>query len=219
MEILYIAHSSFLVTAKNGAKILFDPYDPEGYGDSLKYVPYCGEADAVCVSHSHPDHRCLKFVQGNPTVFDKPGSYTFGDIKIKGIETDHDENGGAQRGKSIVFVLEIEGMTLAHLGDLGRKLTPAELKEIGKTDIVLVPVGGYFTIDAATAEEVVADLGAKVIIPMHFSTPWCSFPIGPVEDFTNRILNVVRLGVTRFEPTDIPASPSVLVLEPSHVLK
>ena len=75
------------------------------------------------------------------------------------------------------------------------------------------------TIDAATAEEVVADLGAKVIIPMHFSTPWCSFPIAPVEDFTNRILNVVRLGVTRFEPTDIPASPSVLVLEPSHVLK
>ena len=214
MDILYIGHSSFLITAENGKRILLDPYDPKAYADNMTYLPFCGEADILLSSHKHEDHFTLDYVMNDPTIIDKVGEYVFDGIKIRGIETDHDKNSGSERGKNIVFVLDIDGLKVAHMGDLGHVLTDEQVKNIGKVDIILVPVGGFFTIDADEAHEVSNLLYADIIIPMHFSNEKCTFPIAPVESFTDGRSNVVRLGVTEFRPSGVPKSKTILVLEP-----
>ncbi len=165
MEASYLGHSSFKFKTKLGV-VVTDPYD-----EKCGKFPKDTEADIVTLSHQHPDHNQQQLVKGTPFVVDGPGEYEIKGISIIGVPTWHDDKQGAERGANTVFVFEIEGMRVAHLGDLGHKLSQDQLSEMGSIDIVLVPVGGLYTIDAKQAAEVVRQIDPWIVIPMHYQQP------------------------------------------------
>lgn len=133
-------------------------------------------ADVVTVSHKHYDHNNVKAVKGNPRIIQQPGKYKVDDATIEGVSTFHDGAQGRKQGKNTVFVYSVEGMRICHLGDLGHLLTEEQLEKLDKIDVLLIPVGGKFTIDARLARQVVEQVNPSLVIPMHFKTPVLSFP-------------------------------------------
>ena len=158
MEITYLGHSCFKLKGK-AATVVTDPF-----------LAKC-EADIVTVSHSHADHNQLSKVSGSPFVIDGGGEYEVKGISVIGVASWHDDKEGAQRGPNTIYVIEIDGLRVCHLGDLGHKLSDTQLEEIGSVDVVLVPVGGEYTIDAKQAGEVVKQLDPWITIPMHYQQP------------------------------------------------
>ncbi len=194
MKIKYLGHAAFVLTSKGGTRIVLDPYQAGAYDGAVGYPPINETAELVLVSHDHPDHGYAKGVKGNPKVISAPTSRTAADARITGVGTFHDETHGSQRGKNIVFSVEADGVRVTHLGDLGHTLSDAEAGAIGDPDVLLVPVGGFFTIDGATAWRIAARLNPKVVIPMHYKTECCGFPIAPLDGFLRGKTNVKRLG-------------------------
>ena len=148
MKIKYYGHSAFLITSNQGSKIIIDPYEPGAFGGQLSYGKIKDQADIVLTSHDHADHNYTKDLPGAPQVVKGSGSKTVKGISIKGIATYHDPSKGSERGTNTIFTLKIDNIQLCHLGDLGHLLSDKELAEIGPVDILLIPVGGYFTIDS-----------------------------------------------------------------------
>lgn len=170
MEISYYGHSCFKIKGSAGT-VVTDPYEPS-VGFSLPTV----SADLVTVSHQHSDHNAAKLINGTarrdrPFIIDQAGEYEVGGISVFGVSTFHDPNGGVERGRSIVFTILIDGIRVCHLGDLGHELTQEQLSEIGSVDVVIVPVGGTFTIDPALATKTIHMLEPAIAIPMHYKTP------------------------------------------------
>ena len=142
-----------------------DPYDPDMLG--IKYPKV--EADLVTISHDHPDHHFAAAVEGSPIILSAPGEYEVKGVKVFGISVFHDDEKGVKRGKNTLFRIEIDKVSILHCGDLGHKLSDKELDLIDGVDILLVPVGGFFTISAQVASEVVAQVEPKIVIPMHYN--------------------------------------------------
>lgn len=165
MKIKWYGHACFLLTAADGTRILTDPCDP-GTGYTLSGI----EADVITVSHGHHDHNYLAAAAGKPKVYDTVGEHDYDGISIKGVHTWHDDRGGQLRGDNIVFVFNIDGLRVCHLGDLGHVPDEAACAAIGKVDVLLCPIGGVYTIDAEEALKVTAALKAHVLIPMHYRT-------------------------------------------------
>ena len=163
MEIKYLGHASFQAKGKN-AKLIFDPFDPSIVGLPFKKI----EADIVCVSHSHHDHDFLSAVEGTPYVVKGPGKYEIKGVKISGIPSFHDDESGSKRGHNTIYVVEMDGIFLCHLGDLGHKLTDKQLSSIKGVDVLFIPIGGFYTIDPKMAVEVVAQIEPKIVVPMHY---------------------------------------------------
>jgi L-ascorbate metabolism protein UlaG (beta-lactamase superfamily) len=138
-------------------------------------------------------------------------------IRFRGIATSHDSSHGTQRGSNTVFCFTIDDLKLCHLGDLGHALTQAQVTEIGAVDILFVPVGGFFTIDAAIASQVCDQLEPKVAIPMHFKTPKCGYAIAGVEDFLKGKKGVTKVAGNelQFEHRSLPATMQIVVLQPA----
>jgi len=178
MKIKWLGHACFLITSISGVKILTDPFD-----DTVGYRLPEEEADIVLTSHNHFDHNNIDVVKGSFTHINEPGKTTVKGIQITGVSTYHDENKGSKRGKNIVFKMDIDGVRVCHCGDLGHVLTEEQVKEIGDVDVLLVPVGGTFTVDAAGAMQVVKQLKPAVTIPMHYKTEDLSFNIDGVDKF------------------------------------
>lgn len=214
MKIKWLGHAAFLITAKDGTKIITDPY---GKYDGLNYGPIDESADVVLVSHQHGDHVGGN-VGGNPEVIDRPGITAAKGLEFHGIPTHHDEAGGSKRGDNIVFCFAIDGLWACHLGDLGHVLTSQQVGQIGQVDVLLIPVGGFFTIDAAEASKVCDQLNPRVIIPMHVSSAKCAFPIAPVDDFVKGKSNVDRAGGSEveLEKAALPEAPRIVVLDPAR---
>jgi L-ascorbate metabolism protein UlaG (beta-lactamase superfamily) len=213
MKIKYLAHSSFLITADDGTKVITDPYTA---GQGFKYAPIEETADIVTVSHDHGDHNNTAGIKGNPQVVRESGTYK--GITFKAVPTAHDASGGGERGKNTVMIMVVNGVRVVHLGDLGHFLTDNQVTEIHKVHVLLVPVGGFFTIDAATATEVAEQVRARVIIPMHYKTAKSAdLPIEGVDAFLKNKDNVVRVGGSEVEFTvpTLPAGPQFMVLDPS----
>lgn len=162
MEIVYLGHSAFRIKGKT-ATVVTDPYDAK-CGKFLKDAV----ADIVTVSHHHPDHDQVKLVGGNPFVVDGSGEYEVKGVSIIGLPSWHDDSLGSQRGPNNIYVIEMDGLRLCHLGDLGHKLSDTQLEEIGSIDIAFVPVGGEYTIDAKVAVEVAKQIDPWIIVPMHY---------------------------------------------------
>lgn len=216
MKVKWLGHACFLITSESGLKIITDPYIQER---GIKYSPIDESADIVTVSHDHFDHNNVAAVKGNPEVVTGSGTKTVKGIQFKGVATHHDETKGSQRGDNVVFCFSIDGIKVCHLGDLGHRLSKQEITEIGAVDILLVPVGGFFTIDAKTATQVCEDLKPKVIIPMHFKTAKCvDFPITQVDDFLAGKPNVKRLNSseTDFKASQLPETTEIVVLQPAR---
>ncbi|MBI2587637.1 MBL fold metallo-hydrolase [Candidatus Amesbacteria bacterium] len=175
MEITYLGHASFRLKGKT-ATVVTDPYD-----EKLAKFPRDVAADIVTVSHDHFDHNAVKSVQGLAFSVQGPGEYEVKGVSIIGVHTWHDDKNGAERGENTVYIMEMDGLRLAHLGDLGHKLSQEQLDEMGPIDVVLVPVGGVYTIDAKMAAEVVKQVDPGVAIPMHYKQ--LNPELGGVEDF------------------------------------
>lgn len=185
MEITYLGHSSFKIKGKS-ATVITDPFDPVMVG--LKFPPQ--EADIVTISHDHNDHNYLSVVQNPKKVITGPGEYEVSGVSILGISSFHDDKKGEERGKNTVYVIEIDQFRIAHLGDLGHNLTEGQLGELGEIDILMIPVGGVFTIDAQTAAELAKKIDPIAILPMHYADPALgeSFAgLAPVDDFIKNL--------------------------------
>jgi len=180
MLIQHIGHAEFLLTLESGFRIVTDPYDA-----STGYPVSEIEADGVLVSHHHHDHDAVENVKGFPQIIDYAGVHTFAPgIQVTGILADHDDAEGAKRGKTLLFLLEAEDLRVVHLGDLGCLLSADQLEALGRTDILMIPVGGFYTVDASAAMEVVRQLDPRIIIPMHYKTEYnADWPIEPPEAF------------------------------------
>lgn len=157
-----------------------DPHD----GRSLGLPKPVGHAHIVTISHRHFDHdKARLFKMPGTKVFDRPGKFRTKGARIKGIETYHDMALGKERGKNTIFRVSLDDVTLAHLGDIGHKLRGETLELLGDIDIMFIPIGGVFTIDAGTAWTVIEQVKPKVAVPMHYDLPGLSLPIAGVEDF------------------------------------
>ncbi len=181
MELKYIAHSSFVIKTKT-ATVVLDPYGPE---IGIKYPKI--SADIVLISHHHGDHDNSKAIEGDPVVFDWPGEYDCKGVAIKGIATYHDNEKGAKRGKNVLFKISAENISILHCGDLGHSLEDKSVEEIGNVDILLIPVGGYYTIDPHVAMQITKQIEPALVIPMHYKQPDLNPKIAanlkPVGDF------------------------------------
>ena len=182
MVIEWLGHSCFLVTTKNGTRILFDPYD-----DTVGYSRAEKEVDVVVVSHQHFDHNSLSRITGSFTVVNKPGVYTFGEITIECIKTWHDHSAGAHRGVNLVSVLSVRGIRLCHMGDLGSIPDDDLMDKIKGVEILPIPVGGRYTINVNEALEICGRVEPNIIIPMHFKTPATDMDIAPLHDFLEAV--------------------------------
>lgn len=165
MKIKWFGQSSFLLTSHEGTRILIDPYYR-----FLGYRMPRVEADIVAVTHNHRDHNQIQAATGNYLLVNQPLDYVKGDVSIKGVRTFHDKQGGAKRGDNIVFVFQTDDLTICHCGDLGHLLTSEQIRDIGKIDILIVPVGGKMTLNGPEAAQVMRQLQPAITIPMHYRT-------------------------------------------------
>ena len=174
MEIRYYGHSCFSLIDKDGKQIITDPYTKVGYE-----LPQGLFADIVTASHEHFDHKYLDNIQYS-CLIDQPGQQK---INIVGIESFHDPEQGALRGKNIIYKITVDGIVFCHLGDLGEALSDEIVEKIGKVDVLLIPVGGTYTIDAKQAKEYVNALSPKTVIPMHYRSLDGALDIAPADEF------------------------------------
>lgn len=212
MKIKWLGHAAFLITTEKGTRILTDPYKT---GNDLRYGDINEAADIVTVSHEHFDHNNVAAVKGKPQVV--KDSTEIKGIKFKGTPTYHDDAAGKKRGKNTLFCIEADGLNLCHLGDLGHTLDSKQVAALGKVDILMVPVGGFFTIDAATATKVCDQIKPRVIIPMHFRNEKCQFPLAGVTEFTGGKSNVKQMdgSEVEFRAKELPKETQILVLKPA----
>ena len=216
MKVKWLGHASFLITTEEGTRIVTDPYTPGVYG--LEYGNIKDKADIVTVSHEHDDHNYVKGVPGNPQVVKGDGTHKVKGIDFMGIACHHDESGGKERGQNTIFCFTVNGIKLCHLGDLGHILTNDQIKSIGAVDVLLIPVGGSFTVDAAGANKVIDQLKPRVVIPMHFKNSRCpNFPVNEVEPFLTGKTNVKRLKAseTELKRGQLPSNTEFVVLQPA----
>ncbi len=215
MRIKYIAHSCFLIETSAGTRILTDPYEPGSFDGAVKYLLVSEEADIVLVTHDHADHNWITGVSGDPKIVKDAGEQTVNGVQIVGIRFYHDTSLGSERGENVVFRVFIDGLSICHLGDLGHPLDEGEAASLRPVNVLLMPVGGTFTIDAQVAGQVRAALSPRLTIPMHFKTDGADFPIAPVDSYLAGLQDVTRTGSSEIELSrdDIPSG--TVLLEPS----
>lgn len=211
MKIKYLTHACFLITAADGTRLITDPY-----ATSEHFNP--GEvneaADIVTISHEHSDHNNAAAVGGRPVVVRK--SAMVKGIEITAVPGYHDDVGGSRRGANTMFSFVVEGIRVSHLGDVGHLLTDKQIAALGRVDVLLVPVGGFFTIDAAAATEVCHQLNPRVIIPMHFKTERGLKEIAGAEEFLQGKAGVERLEASEIELKTLPETTRIIVLKPAR---
>jgi L-ascorbate metabolism protein UlaG (beta-lactamase superfamily) len=210
MKIKWLGHAAFLITSDDGTRIITDPYETS---PGLKYGKINETADIVTVSHNHTDHNNTAAVRGSPKVV--RNTVEIKGITIKAVPTAHDDKGGSERGGNMVFCFQVDGVRIVHLADLGHPLTDTQVADIGEVHVLLVPIGGTFTIDARAAQKVCDRLGPRVIIPMHYKNDKCSFLSGGVEEFIRGKTNVTRVDGSEISLSlpDLPTGPQIMILK------
>lgn len=209
MDINWLGHSCFQLKGKQ-ASIITDPFPPD-----LGYALGKPAADIVTVSHQHHSHCYDKGIGGDPRVIAGPGEYEIKGVLIIGIASFHDADEGKIKGKNTIYLIELDGITVCHLGDLGHVLTTEQVEEVDDVDVLLLPVGGGSTLNAATAAEVIRQIEPKVVIPMHYKTPVIKRELAPVDNFLK------EMGIERptsqpklsFNPSSLPPSTQVFLLD------
>lgn len=179
MKIEYLGHSSFKLTESTGTSVVCDPYDGD-VGFEMAAV----KADAVTVSHGHYDHNNVKAVGGNPVILDKECSYDLPGVEIDAIKSFHDRQRGKQRGENLIFKFRMDGIDVCHLGDLGEDCSSELIDLLLPVNVLLIPVGGTYTITAEMAKEYVDRIMPDIVIPMHYKSKDCKLDISKVDDFT-----------------------------------
>ena len=183
-----MGHSCFRIKGSH-TTVITDPYSPNS-GYSLGKQT----ARIITVSHQHPEHSFVSGIGGEPRQVKGPGEYEIGGVMIIGMPTFHDAEKGKTKGKNTVYLIEIDDVTVCHLGDLGHVLTAEQAEELGNIDVLLVPVGGVSTINASKAAEVVRQLEPKIVIPMHYKNLMLKRELDPVDKF------LTEMGVKEVNP-------------------
>jgi L-ascorbate metabolism protein UlaG (beta-lactamase superfamily) len=209
MEISWLGHSCFKLKGRK-ATVITDPYSPD-----LGYSLGKPIANIVTVSHQHPGHSYTEGVGNNPRAITGPGEYEISDSLIIGIATFHDEDRGKIRGKNTVYLIEMDEISICHLGDLGHVLTNKQVEELGNVDVLLLPVGGVSTINATPATEIVRQLEPKVVLPMHYKTEALKRELEPVAKFLKEIgvHDITPQAKLSFTKSNLPQSSQVFLLE------
>jgi len=189
MQIVWKGQACFYITASRGkparaggqeqVRILIDPFE-----DSLGLKLSPQEADIVLVTHDHFDHNNVKAAKGTPFVIDSPGEYEVKGVFVEGIQTFHDDVQGKERGLNTVYTITTEGITLCHMGDFGQKeLTPEQVEKIGQVHVLMIPVGGTYTITGKEAGKIISQIEPAIIIPMHYALPGLKPKLASVDEF------------------------------------
>lgn len=209
VKITWCGHAMFLLEDSLGTKIVTDPYE-----EATGYTPPRISADIVTLSHHHYDHRNAAAISGSPRVIDQIGKFNVGNIAIEGIASYHDEAKGEKRGENIIFRFHLGGLTVVHMGDYGQPLTEEHAKAIAGSDILLIPIGGTFTIDHVQAVEIIKKTKPKIVIPMHFKTRDTTIKVAGPESFLKMMPRVKEVGTT-IEVTNslLPAETEVWLMD------
>ncbi len=227
MDIYWYGQACFKLKGKN-ATVVIDPYDPDFVGLKL---PKDLQSDVVLTTHDHKDHNNVASVVKTPSgtvpmLFSEPGEYEVAGVAITGVSSFHDNSEGSERGVNTIFHILFDNLDIVHLGDLGQaKLTEGQITEIGQTDILLIPVGGFFTIDSKLASDIVSQLEPKIIIPMHYKldksflseNEGLKFELDSVDNFLKEmgaeaVVPQPKLSITHDK---LPEEPQVVVLTKS----
>ncbi len=207
MRIKWHGHSCFEISGK--VTVLTDPHD----GGSIGLAAPKASPDVATVSHEHYDHNAVGVLKGKPEIVRGAGKHKVKGVEILGVETCHDEKGGEKRGKNTVFVISMDGVRIAHVGDLGHIPTDAQAAQIGDVDVLMVPVGGVYTLDAAGALATIAKLKPKVVVPMHYHVGGLKLGIARLSDFTGKLAKGVAVrevgNSIDFEADDLPEKMEV----------
>ncbi len=207
MEITWLGHACFRIKGSQ-AIIITDPFQPDlgSLGNQT--------ADAVTISHWHPSHSYYQGIKGEPRLVRGPGEYEIAGVLMLGLNTFHDSVKGQTRGKNTVYLMEVDGVDICHLGDIGHILGDEAIEQMGNIDILMVPVGGVSTIGPPMAAEIIRKVEPKIVIPMHYRTPASKKDLEPIENFLK------EMGITQVEPrpklsvtrSNLPLAMQVVVL-------
>lgn len=213
MEISYLGHSSFKIKGKS-AVLITDPFSSSMVG--LKFPKV--EADIVTISHSHQDHNFIAGVSGSPFVINEPGEYEVKGMSVFGFSSFHDDKSGEERGRNIIYVIDVDGIRICHLGDLGSVLNQRNLEELNGVDILMIPVGGIWTIGPKEASDVVGQIEPIVVLPMHFKVPQINEKnfgqLKSLEEFLSHMGTgiVEKLDKLSLTKDKLPAETKIVVL-------
>jgi L-ascorbate metabolism protein UlaG (beta-lactamase superfamily) len=207
MEISWLGHSCFQLRGKN-VTLITDPFSPQ-LGHSLGKI----SAPIVTISHNHPGHNYASGVDGNPRVVRGPGEYEISDVLITGVASYHDDKHGQELGRNTIYIIHMDDLVICHLGDLGHILQEEQLEEVADADMLLIPIGGQHTINAAQAAEVISQVEPHIVIPMHYSRPLEDAP-NPLDKFCREMgIEAInpqpKLSITR---SALPAETQVVIL-------
>ena len=209
MEITWLGHSCFRIKGRH-ATVITDPYSPD-----LGYSLGKHTARIVTVSHQHPGHSYVRGIGGEPKQVTGPGEYEISGVLIIGIGTYHDAEKGKKRGKNTVYLMEVDEVSVCHLGDLGHVLTSEQVEQIDNVDVLLLPVGGTSTVNAATAAEIVRQLEPNAVVPMHYKTNVLKKELAPVDRFLREmgLKEVTSQPKLSFTRASLPPSTQVFLLD------
>ena len=214
MHIIWHGQSFFQIqTSLNKGEqttIAIDPFD-----ESTGLKPPSFQADVLLITHDHHDHNNKKAIKGTPFLIEGPGEYEVKEIAIQGVPSFHDEEEGKKRGPNTLYLIEMEEMKVCHLGDFGQKeLTEDQLEQIGDIDVLMVPVGGEFTLDAKGAAHVISQIEPKIVIPMHYAIPKLKIKLDEVDKFLKEVgkKSVVPQPKLLIKKKDLPLETQVVVL-------
>ncbi len=213
MKIEWMGHSSFILTLNSGKRICTDPYKSGSYDGAVGYAPINEEVNVVTISHSHADHNCPEELKGEFEVVDTVGEFDIAGVKLEGYSTFHDNSKGSERGDNIIYKICADGVKVVHLGDLGHRLGEVEIEKLSDVDVLLIPVGGHFTIDDKDAWDIIDKLKPKVVIPMHYKTEKLGFPISGVGEFLSKTENVKHVDDLEITQGSLPSELQVYVLK------
>jgi L-ascorbate metabolism protein UlaG (beta-lactamase superfamily) len=209
MEITWYGRACFRLKGRD-ATVITDPCPP-----STGFVAGKHDVDVLTMSHGHADHSYTRSITAGLTLT-RPGEYEFHDLLVNSIRTYHDAEGGAQRGENMVFGFEVDGVHIAHLGDLGHLLSEEQLSELGPIDVLLVPAGGVFTLTPVEAAEVVSQITPKIVIPMHFAVDGASSDLQGPETFLQEmaVTEPIRQPKAVVTASSLPDETQVVLLDP-----
>lgn len=211
MKIRYLGHSCFKLTESTGTAIITDPYKGIGYE-----LPEGLTADAVTVSHRHYDHDNIDAIGGRPQIIDKEGVHQLPGVEITGIKSYHDNENGRLRGENLIYKFRMDGLEICHLGDLGEDCSSALLEMLLPVNILLIPVGGTYTIDALRAKEYVDRIMPEIVIPMHYKTRSLSLSLDKPDSFLSLFddeeTEITERDVLEFSREDLTEEKTKIIL-------
>lgn len=211
MKIQYLGHSCFKLTESTGTTIITDPYGDIGYD-----LPKGLTADAVTVSHDHFDHNHVGAIGGNPQILKKDGFYELPGVDISGIKSYHDDQEGQVRGENVIFKFRMDGLEVCHLGDIGEECSAELIEMLLPVNVLLIPVGGNYTVDAEQAKEYVDRIMPEIVIPMHYKSRHSIIDVdkaqGFLDLFEDEDVDVCHRDVLEFSRDDLTESNTKIIL-------